>query len=130
MTVQQLKYIIKVAETGSITEAAKALFISQPSLSNAIREIEKRSQTDNFYPKQTGYCTHKRGLGVSWLCEKRMDRYGNPDPKFLSETLQGHKHHSGSYPVGVYLQYIEMKIISSRVKMIRRINLGGKMYWN
>jgi DNA-binding transcriptional LysR family regulator len=31
MTIQQLKYIIKVAETGSITEAAKALFISQPS---------------------------------------------------------------------------------------------------
>ena len=44
MTIQQLKYIIKVAETGSITEAAKALFISQPSLSNAIREIEKEAR--------------------------------------------------------------------------------------
>ena len=32
MTVQQLKYILKVAEVGSITEAAKLLFISQPSL--------------------------------------------------------------------------------------------------
>lgn len=36
MTVQQLKYILKVAEVGSITEAAKLLFISQPSLSNSI----------------------------------------------------------------------------------------------
>ena len=42
MTVQQLKYILKVAEVGSITEAAKLLFISQPSLSNAIKETEKR----------------------------------------------------------------------------------------
>ena len=41
MTVQQLKYIVTVAETGSITEAAKQLFISQPSLSNAVKEIEK-----------------------------------------------------------------------------------------
>jgi len=39
MTVQQLKYILKVAEIGSITEAAKLLFISQPSLSNSIKEI-------------------------------------------------------------------------------------------
>ena len=38
MTVQQLKYILKVAEVGSITEAAKMLFISQPSLSNSIKE--------------------------------------------------------------------------------------------
>ena len=40
MRVQQLKYILKVAEVGSITEAAKLLFISQPSLSNSIKETE------------------------------------------------------------------------------------------
>ena len=40
MTVQQLKYILKVAEVGSITEAAKLLFISQPSLSNSIKETD------------------------------------------------------------------------------------------
>ena len=37
MRVQQLKYILKVAEVGSITEAAKLLFISQPSLSNSLK---------------------------------------------------------------------------------------------
>lgn len=40
MTLQQLKYMIKVTECGSITEAARQLFISQPSLSAAIKEIE------------------------------------------------------------------------------------------
>lgn len=42
MTVQQLKYILKVAEVGSITEAAKLLFISQPSLSNPIKEWQEQ----------------------------------------------------------------------------------------
>lgn len=40
MTLQQLKYVIKTVECGSISEAAKQLFISQPSLSNAIKELE------------------------------------------------------------------------------------------
>ena len=41
MTLQQLKYVITVANTGTITEAANRLFISQPSLTNAIHELEK-----------------------------------------------------------------------------------------
>lgn len=42
MTLQQLKYVIAVAESGTITEAANNLYISQPSLTNAIHELEKR----------------------------------------------------------------------------------------
>ena len=41
MTLQQLRYITTVADTGTITEAAKKLYISQPSLTNAIHELEK-----------------------------------------------------------------------------------------
>ena len=41
MTLQQLKYVVTVAEQGSISGAAKELFISQPSLTNAIKELEK-----------------------------------------------------------------------------------------
>lgn len=40
MTLQQLKYVIEIANCGSINIAAKKLFITQPSLSNAIRELE------------------------------------------------------------------------------------------
>ena len=41
MTLKQLQYVIKVAETGSVTEAAKSLYIAQPSLTSAIHELEK-----------------------------------------------------------------------------------------
>lgn len=41
MTLQQLKYAIEISNRGSINEAAKRLFITQPSLSNAIMELEK-----------------------------------------------------------------------------------------
>ena len=60
MTVQQLKYILKVAEVGSITEAAKMLFISQPSLSNSIKETEKRGWYHHFSPQQNRNYSDKR----------------------------------------------------------------------
>lgn len=40
MTLTQLRYVAKVAECGSITEAARRLYVSQPSLSAAIRDLE------------------------------------------------------------------------------------------
>lgn len=41
MTVQQCKYILKIAECGSFNEAAKQLFIAQSSLSVSIKSLEK-----------------------------------------------------------------------------------------
>ena len=40
MTLQQLKYIVAVAEQKSMRRAADALYLSQPSLSNSVRELE------------------------------------------------------------------------------------------
>ena len=40
MTLQQLKYAVTVADTKNITEASKKVFISQPSLTSAIHELE------------------------------------------------------------------------------------------
>ena len=48
MTLQQLKYMIVVAEKGSITEAAKELYLSQPSLSGAIKDVEKGGKDCDF----------------------------------------------------------------------------------
>ncbi len=54
MTLQQLRYIIKIVECGSITEAAKQLYISQPSLSNAVKELEAELGIEIFYRTTKG----------------------------------------------------------------------------
>jgi DNA-binding transcriptional LysR family regulator len=41
MTLQQLFYIIKISETGSLNKASELLYVAQPSLTSAIREVEK-----------------------------------------------------------------------------------------
>ena len=39
MTLQQIRYMITIAETGSLGKAAEKLFVSQPSLSGAVKEM-------------------------------------------------------------------------------------------
>lgn len=62
MTLQQLKYMITAAEAGSITEAAKELFISQPSLSGAVKEVEKKP----VYPSLRGAEQGLRSQRKAW----------------------------------------------------------------
>lgn len=54
MTLQQLKYVIAVADHGSMNEAAKQLFVSQPSLSTAVRELEKEIGFELFVRSSHG----------------------------------------------------------------------------
>ncbi len=54
MTIQQMKYVIEIAERGSMNEAAKALFISQPSLSGSIKELEKELNITIFSRSNRG----------------------------------------------------------------------------
>ena len=41
MTIQQLNYVIAISEKGSLNKAAEVLFVTQPSLTSAVRELEK-----------------------------------------------------------------------------------------
>lgn len=61
MTLQQLKYMITIAEKGSITEAARSLYISQPSLSDAVRQVEKEAGITVFSRRRTGVALTKEG---------------------------------------------------------------------
>ena len=82
MTLQQLRYVTAVAETGTISGAAKALFISQPSLIAAIQELEKEMGITIFLRTNRGVVLSREGdefLGyarqVLMQAELLEDRY-------------------------------------------------------
>lgn len=58
MTLQQLKYIIAIAECSSITSAAQKLLVAQPSLSKSVSELEKEMGI-------TIFCRNNRGVYLS-----------------------------------------------------------------
>ena len=62
MTLQQLKYMVTVAEKGSITEAAKELYLSQPSLSGAIKDVEREAKIAIFNRCRAGVALTTEGM--------------------------------------------------------------------
>lgn len=61
MTLQQLKYAVTVAECGTISAAAEKLFISQPSLTTAIRELESKMGVTIFSRTNRGVIVSREG---------------------------------------------------------------------
>jgi DNA-binding transcriptional LysR family regulator len=97
LTLQQLKYVIEVSNQGSINEAAKRLFISQPSLSTAIRELEEEMQITIFERSNKGISLSKEGVEflsyarqVVEQAELLESRYLNakPSPQHFSVSTQ------------------------------------------
>ncbi len=61
MTLIQLKYAVTIADTGSISQAAKQLYLAQPSLTAAIRELETELGITIFYRTNKGVLLSAEG---------------------------------------------------------------------
>lgn len=61
MTLQQLKYVVTVAKTGTISDAARELFLSQPSLTKSVQELEKEMNITIFDRTNKGISISKEG---------------------------------------------------------------------
>lgn len=85
MTLVQLKYAITVAGENSLNEAAKKLFISQPSLSSAIRSLEKEIGFDIFIRSKNGITLTVRGAEFIGYARSVIEQYNILDAKFISQ---------------------------------------------
>ncbi len=61
MNIMHLKYAVEVAKTGSITQAAENLFMGQPNLSKAIRELEDNLGITIFKRTSRGIISTEKG---------------------------------------------------------------------
>mgnify|MGYP004459498289 FL=1 len=64
MTLQQLKYLVAVANSGSINAAAKSLYISQPSLSEVIQNLEQELGFSIFERTSKGIKITQQGMEI------------------------------------------------------------------
>ncbi|MGN0729442.1 LysR family transcriptional regulator [Treponema sp.] len=82
MTLQQLHYIIGVTQAGSLNKAAESLYISQPSLTAAIKEVEKEFNISIFNRSSRGISLTQDGRDFIQYARQIYAQYENLLDKF------------------------------------------------
>lgn len=85
LTLQQLKYALEVASKESMNEAARSLFISQPRLSNAIKELEKEFKITIFIRTNRGVTVTNEGAEFLGYARQVLQQFNMLEEKYLSE---------------------------------------------
>lgn len=84
MTLIQLKYAVCAAGENSFNDASKKLFISQPSLSNAIATLEKEIGIEIFNKTKTGISLTTEGEEFIGYARQVLEQYDLLDAKYIS----------------------------------------------
>lgn len=85
MKLQQLKYFIEVVSCGSINEAAKRLFVSQPSLSSAMKELEKEIGLELFTRTPKGIALSSDGAEFLGYARQVVEQASLLEQRYLNK---------------------------------------------
>ena len=86
MTLQQLKYAVAVADSRNITEASRRVFISQPSLTAAIRELEAEMGITIFSRSNKGVTITNEGDEFLSYARQVLEQASLLEDRFKSEN--------------------------------------------
>ena len=88
MTLQQLKYALTIADCGSMNEAAKQHFISQPSLSETMKELETEIGLDIFLRSNRGIVITPEGEEFLGYARQVTEQFGLLQSKYIDKKVK------------------------------------------
>lgn len=87
MTLTQLRYVIAIANAGSMNEAARNLFISQPSLSSTVKDLEEEIGVELFRRSNRGIFVTPEGEEFLGYARQVVEQYELMESKYISKNL-------------------------------------------
>jgi len=88
MTLQQLKYADRVAATGSISEAARQVFVTQPTLTEAIRALEEELRVAIFTRSSRGVSVTREGEEFLASARQILDDAARIQEKYTGKAVR------------------------------------------
>ena len=85
MTLQQIRYALTIAEAGSMNRAAEQLFISQPSLSSSIKELERETGITIFLRTSKGVVPTNEGSDFLMYARQVYQQYDLLTQKYSAQ---------------------------------------------
>lgn len=86
MTLTQLRYVITVANSGSMSEAARELFIAQPSLSASVKDLETEIGMELFRRTNRGISLTPEGEEFIGYARQVVEQYELMESKYIDQT--------------------------------------------
>ncbi len=85
MTLQQLKYVLVISETGSMNKAAEQLYVSQPSLTSSVQELEKEIGIKIFNRSGRGVSLTNDGAEFIQYARQVVGQFDVLSEKYMSK---------------------------------------------
>lgn len=82
MTLQQINYVIKIAECGSFNRASDILYVSQPSLTQSIRELETELKIKIFNRTKRGVSLTPEGMDFLGYARELYSQFENLSERY------------------------------------------------
>ena len=117
MTLAQLRYAITVAGASSMNEAARKLFISQPSLSAAIKELEEEVGVELFKRTNRGISVTLEGEEFIGYARQVVEQYNLIESKYILKENTKKK-------FGVSMQHYTFAV-KAFVEMVKQFGMDG-----
>lgn len=91
MTLTQLQYAVSIAETKSMNKAASKLFVSQPALSGAIRDLEEELQIQLFIRTNKGIVVTTEGEEFLSYARQMVELGNLVEERFVKKSISRKK---------------------------------------
>lgn len=114
MRIQQLEYLERIVEAGSINEAAKRLFLTQPSLSNAVKELENEMGIQIFQRSSGGISLTAEGREFMTYSKQILDQVN-----LMNERYKNRQQRKQSFSVSA--QHYAF-VVHAFVELIKSVN--------
>lgn len=116
MTIQQIRYAVTVAECNSMNKAAEKLFMSQPSLSNAVRELEDELNMEIFIRNNRGVTVTDAGNEFLAYGRQLLEQYEYMWERFVEKE-------TGKKKFSVSMQHYSFAV-KAFVEIVNKFDTG------
>ncbi len=117
MTLQQIRYAITIADTGSMNKSADILFVSQPSLTSAIKELEKETGINIFLRTSKGVIPTNEGMDFLMRARQVYQQY-----ELLTDKYSMAGNHKRKFGVSTQHYSFAVKAFVETVKKFDTLN--------
>ena len=88
MTLQQLRQVIAIADSGSLNEAARRLYVSQPNLSSVVKELEKEIGITLFLRSNRGIQLTPEGKQFIGFARQVVEQYALLEDRYIGKKVK------------------------------------------